>query len=219
MILRIPESATIDDEFFFGSGPECGSALYAFGVSVFYPVPIMKSGIEIEAKWQADAGEHERVRKALRRAGASHIDTVRESNVLFDTPDQTLRLAGQVLRVRGLDDGRSLLTFKGPATYSEGIKTREEPELYLTDGDAMIAILNSLEFRVTLEYAKTRESWDCNGALVALDTLEFGRFVEIEGTEDQVRSTADLLAFDMARAERRGYPSMMRAHQAGERLE
>ena len=179
----------------------------------------MKAGTETEAKWQADAREHERVRAVLRRAGASHVGTVRESNLLFDTADEALRLGGQVLRVRGLDDGRSILTLKGPATYREGIKTREETELDLTDRDTMIAILNGLEFRVTLEYAKTRESWDCNGALVALDTLEFGRFVEIEGTEDQIRSTADLLAFDMAATERHGYPSMMRAHQAGERAD
>ena len=177
----------------------------------------MRSGIEIEAKWQTDAREHERLRAALRRAGASHIGTVRESNSLFDTVDEALRLGGQVLRVRGLDDGRSILTFKGPATYREGIKTREETELSFTDRDAMMGILNGIGFRVTLEYAKTRESWDCNGALVALDTLEFGRFVEIEGTEDQIRSTADLLALDMAKVERHGYPSMMRAHQAGER--
>ena len=179
----------------------------------------MKGNIETEAKWRADTREHERVRAALRRAGASHVGTVRESNLLFDTVDEALKSARQVLRVRGLDDGRSILTLKGPATYRDGIKTREETELDLTDRDAMIGILNGLEFRVTLEYAKTRESWDCNGALVALDTLEFGRFVEIEGAEDQIRSTADLLALDLARAERHGYPSMMRAHKAGERAD
>ncbi len=179
----------------------------------------MNGGIETEAKWQADAREHERLRAALRQAGASLVGTVRESNLLFDTVDEALRLGGRVLRVRGLDDGRSILTFKGPATYREGIKTREETELYLTDRDAMIGILNGLEFRVTLEYVKTRESWDCNGALVMLDTLEFGKFVEIEGAEDQIRSTADLLALDMARVEHRGYPSMMRAHQAGESVD
>lgn len=179
----------------------------------------MQAGIETEAKWRADAHEHERFRAALRRAGASHVGTVRESNYLFDTVDEALRSGGQVLRVRGLDDTQSILTFKGPATYREGIKTREETELSFTDRDAMIGILNGIGFRVTLEYAKTRETWDCNGALVALDTLDFGRFVEIEGAEDQIRSTADLLALDMAKAERRGYPSMMRAHLSGERAD
>jgi adenylate cyclase class IV len=49
---------------------------------------------------------------------------------------------------------------------------------------------------------------------VELDTLDFGRFVEIEGTKEQIRRAATLLGLDMEKAVRRGYPSMMRAHQA-----
>jgi len=176
----------------------------------------MHSGTETEAKWRADAREHERLRAALRQAEASQLGTVRERNLLFDTADEAIRLGGQVLRVRELDDGQSILTFKGPATYDEGIKTRDETELSFTDRDTMVDILNGIGFLVTLEYEKTRESWDCDGALVALDTLEFGRFVEIEGSADEIRSTADLLALDMELVERHGYPSMMRAHQASE---
>lgn len=175
------------------------------------------SKIEIEAKWRADEREHERVRTVLRQAGASHISTVSEINTLFDSVDGALRTRGQVLRVRLLDDGDAVLTLKGPATYSEGIKTREETELHLTDRDAMLRILNSLGFSPVLEYQKTRESWNFDGVAVELDTLEFGRFVEIEGTEDQIRRTADLLRFDMNKAERHGYPSMIRAHKPAER--
>ena len=177
---------------------------------------VVDANIEIEAKWRADEGEHERLRTVLGRAGASHIGTVREFNALFDSIDDALRGSGRVLRLRWLDHGQSILTFKGPATYHEGMKTREETELQFTDRDAMIGILNGLGFSVSLQYQKTRESWDFDGALVTLDTLEFGRFVEIEGAEGQIRRTADLLGLDMGKAERRGYPSMMRAHQAAE---
>jgi adenylate cyclase class 2 len=97
------------------------------------------------------------------------------------------------------------------------MKIRAETELQLSDRDAMIGILNGLGFSVSLEYQKMRESWNFDGAVVELDTLEFGRFVEIEGAEDQIRRTAELLSLDMSKAERRGYTSMMRAHQAGER--
>ena len=174
---------------------------------------------EIEAKWRVDEREHDRVRTVLRRAGASHVSTVNEINTLLDSVDGAIRMRGEVLRVRRLDNGDSVLTLKGPATYHEGIKTREETELHLTDGDAMLRILSSLGFNAVLEYQKTRESWDIDGVAVELDTLEFGRFVEIEGEEDQIRRTADLLCFDLSKAERRGYPSMMRAHETAERGE
>ncbi len=186
---------------------------------MFYPVPVMHGDTEIEAKWRADDREHERLRATLRQAEATHLGTVRERNLLFDTADEAIRSGGQLLRVRELDDGQCILTFKGPATYDDGIKTREETELSFTDRDAMMGILNGIGFRVTLEYEKTRESWDCNGALVALDTLEFGRFVEIEGSADEIRNTAELLALDMEKVERHGYPSMMRAHQSSGRAD
>ena len=178
---------------------------------------MVHGNIETEAKWRADEREHERLRAVLRRAGASHIGTVGEINTLFDSVDAALRLSGQVLRLRWLDHGHTILTLKGPATYHDGMKIREETELHLTDRDAMIGILNGLGFSASLEYEKTRESWNFDRAVVALDTLEFGRFVEIEGAEDQIRRTADLLSLDMGKAERQGYPSMMRAHQARER--
>lgn len=174
--------------------------------------------IETEAKWRADEHEHERLRAALRRAGASHRGTMREINTIFDSLDGGLRERDHVLRLRLLDDGDSVLTLKGPATHREGIKTREEIELHLTDRDAMVRILGSLGFNPVLEYEKARESWDFDGVVVELDTLEFGRFVEIEGTEDQIRRTAELLGLDMGETESRGYPGMMRAHQAGERV-
>ncbi len=178
----------------------------------------MVGEIEIEAKWRSDEREHERLRAALRRAGASHVGTVSEINTLFDFADGALQTRGQVLRVRLLDDGDSVLTLKGPATYREGIKTREETELQLSDRDAMPRILRSLGIGPVLQYQKTRESWDFDRVVVELDTLEFGRFVEIEGTEDQIRRTAEVLGLDMGKTERRGYPGMMRAHQAGERV-
>ena len=178
---------------------------------------MVDGNVETEAKWRADEREHERIRSLLREAGASHSGTVRETNTLYDSADDAVRQRGQVLRVRWLDQGHGVLTLKGPATYHDGIKTREEIELPLTDRDAITGILRGLGFAVSIEYEKTRESWEFDGAEVVLDTLDFGRFVEIEGSEEQIRSAAGRLGLDLGDTERRGYPSMMRAHQAGER--
>ncbi len=180
---------------------------------------MVDGNIETEAKWRVDEREHERIRSLLRRAGASHSGTVRETNTLFDSADDAVRQSGQVLRVRWLDQGHGILTLKGPATYHKGMKTRAEIELPLTDRDAITGILRGLGFGVSIEYEKTRESWEFDGAVVVLDTLDFGRFVEIEGSEEQIRSAAKRLDLDLGDTERRGYPSMMRAHQAGERAD
>ena len=182
-----------------------------------YDGAMMGGSIETEAKWRVDEREHERLRTVLRGAGASHTGTVREVNTLFDSADEAVRLRGQVLRVRWLDRGKVVLTLKGPPTYREGVKSREETELELSDRDALVGILNGLGFSASIEYEKTRESWVLDGTVVALDTLTFGRFVEIEGAEADIRRAADLLGVELGKAERRGYPSMMREYQAGER--
>ena len=168
---------------------------------------------ETEAKWRVDDDGHGRLREALRQLSAAHESTCDETNTLFDTSGESLRRDGRVLRLRTI--GRqTLLTFKGPATYRDGVKTREEAELDV-DGSAMLRILDGLGYRPSLEYRKTRETWQLDGALVALDTLDFGRFVEIEGDDEQVRRIASQLGLEMERAIVKGYPALMRAHLAG----
>ena len=173
--------------------------------------------VETEAKWRSDERGHDELRARLHHAGATHTRTVRETNTLLDSPDNLLRQRGHVLRLREVDGVHNVLTLKGRAVYREGLKIRRETEVHVADRDAMIGILAGIGFGVSIEYRKTRESWELGGATVELDTLDFGRFVEIEGTQEQIRRTAKLLGLEMAEAERRGYPSMMRAHEAAAR--
>jgi adenylate cyclase class 2 len=173
-------------------------------------------GIETEAKWRASVREHERLRRALRQLGGVYVITVEEMNTLFDTAGGELKRRGHVLRLRRLDEKHTVLTFKGPATYGDGMKVRSETELPVSEPSAMIGILRGLGFTESLEYRKTRETWELGGVEITLDTLDFGRFVEIEGTRAQIRRAAQLLSLDMARTETMGYPGMMRAHRTRE---
>ena len=167
-----------------------------------------------EAKWPADEPGHARLRETLRRLNATHLSTTDETNTLFDTPDASLRADGHVLRLRTISPGGTLLTFKGPATYSDGVKTRDETELSIADRAAMQHILSGLGYQPSLEYHKRRETWQIDSALVALDTLDFGRFVEIEGSDEQVRRIAAQVGLRMDDAIEKGYPALMRAHLA-----
>ena len=184
-------------------------------VSVPYDARMAEHHIETEAKWRVDDDGHARLRDCLRELGATHVSTCEEANTLLDTLDESLRRDGRVLRLRAIAGGETLLTFKGPATYRDGVKSRDEAESAVGDAATMLRILGGLGFRPALEYRKTRETWRLDGALIALDSLDFGRFVEIEGTDAQVRSTAAQLGLEMTLAVEKGYPAMMRAHLAG----
>jgi len=172
---------------------------------------------ETEAKWRAGDDGHAQLRDQLRHIGATHVSSRDETNTLLDTADESLRRGGRVLRLRTFPGGEARLTFKGPATYRDGVKSRQESEVPVGDGTAMLRILAGLGYQPSLEYRKSRETWQLDDALVMLDTLDFGRFVEIEGDDAQVRRIAGHLGLAMEQAVEKGYPALMRAHLAESR--
>jgi predicted adenylyl cyclase CyaB len=166
---------------------------------------------EVELKFRlADAGEQERLRGELQRLGAQRIGTEQEENLMFDDREGRLVDAGSILRVRMLDGGpKAKLTFKGVARYEGGVKSRREIEVAVADGGQMRAVLEALGYEVGLTYDKQRETWRMGGVEVALDTLVFGHFCEIEGPEGEIRELARELGLDESRAEAEGYPALM----------
>jgi predicted adenylyl cyclase CyaB len=146
---------------------------------------------EIETKFRLD--DPTALRRRLAQLGATRIGAERESNFVFDTAGRRLLGSGCGLRVRiahpleyrGLPT--ATLTYKGPRDRelaSQGVKSREELETELRDGDVVIAILEQLGYRAVVRYQKRRESWRFGGCLITLDELpQLGWFTELEGPD------------------------------------
>ena len=77
--------------------------------------------------------------------------------------------------------GRAILTYKGPARFQDGVKTREEREIEVSDPAEAEGILAGLGLERRFRYEKRREEWDFDGCVVALDETPIGTFVEVEG--------------------------------------
>ena len=122
-----------------------------------------------------------------------------ESNVLFDEPGGRLAAAGCALRLRRADD-RTTLTFKGPARFESGIKTREERETAVEDYAEAEAILRGLGFLPRFRYEKRREEWRHSDCVIALDETPIGAFVEIEGDPPAIRRVVAALDLDFTAA-------------------
>jgi adenylate cyclase class 2 len=99
-----------------------------------------------------------------------------------------------VLRVRS-EQGRSLLTYKGPVQPSP-FKLREERETVVADGETMRYILEQLGYTVWFRYEKYREEFGARDAIIALDETPIGTFVEIEGSQQAIET----IAVDLGRA-------------------
>jgi adenylate cyclase class 2 len=133
------------------------------------------------------------LRRALTRLGA-RLTRERhfEDNVLFDDAAGSLAAAGAVLRLRRTPDG-SVLTYKGPRRFEEGLKVREERQSEVKRPDEVHAIFTTLGYRPVFRYQKYRETWTHRAQEIVLDETPVGTYVEIEGDPDGIRAvTADL---------------------------
>ena len=136
------------------------------------------------------------VASRLQAAGARLTDQrVLETNLRFDTVDNKLGRAGQVLRLR--QDSRSLLTYKGPGRPGESVSMRQEIEFQVSDFESARHFLEALGYRVGIIYEKYRTTYDLDGLMVTLDEMPFGSFMEIEGPDaDSIKAAAEKLHLD-----------------------
>ena len=157
-------------------------------------------------------------RDAILQTGATPVRGRRlQEDCLIDTPDERLRRERCVLRVR-VEQGRSLLTYKGPVQSSRW-KLREERETVVADGEAMLGVLERLGFEVWFRYQKYREEFGALDAIIALDETPIGTFVEIEGSEKAITDMAAALGRTEADYLLDSYRSLYVQHCAGAGLE
>jgi adenylate cyclase, class 2 len=135
-------------------------------------------------------------RRLLRRAGFRLVaPRTFEDNLVFDTPQGSLRAQGALLRLRTARR-RSVLTYKGPAAPGKH-KSRLELEVEVASAPAMQAILQALGFEPVFRYQKYRAEFAIPGqsGLATLDETPLGAFLELEGSPRWIDRTAQNLGF------------------------
>lgn len=170
--------------------------------------------IESELKIPVVGLDHTRNR--LAETGAHRLtDAELEINILFDTIGGELATTHQVLRVRRVGD-RTILTYKGPASWTGAVKQRREIELHVASAETAAELLHALGYAPWMRYEKIRESWSFDEVRIDLDHTPMGDFVEIEGDPDALEITARRLDLDPADAVAGSYISLWnerRQHQ------
>jgi len=132
----------------------------------------------------------------LQELGA-HLEAPRvfENNLRFDTPDGTLARNAQVIRLR--QDANLRLTYKGPGSFSDGVRLRPEIEFQVNDFEAARAFLQAIGYQVVMAYEKYRTTYALDRTEVVLDELPYGNFVEIEGPDAAtIQAVAEKLGLD-----------------------
>ncbi len=146
--------------------------------------------MEIEVKFPV-ADPADLIRR-LHSAGF-HEETPRtfERNILYDTPDRSLRSQQSILRVRKYGE-RWVVTHKclpqnnDPAARH---KHREETESDVADGEAIGQIFEQLGYQPAFVYEKWRTEYADSTGHCVLDETPIGFYAELEGPPEWIDST------------------------------
>jgi adenylate cyclase, class 2 len=141
--------------------------------------------------------ELDSVRARLETAGA-HLEAPRvyERNVRYENAAGTLSSQGIVVRLR--QDSRVRLTYKDGGQVSDGVVSRAEIEVEVSDFTAMDLILGKLGYHPHLIYEKYRTTYTLDGAEIVLDEMPYGTFVEIEGDKATIESVIKRIGLEAA---------------------
>ncbi len=148
---------------------------------------------EVKLPWGGDAQE---ARALIEERGyAVSSPRTLESDQLFDLPSATLRQSDRILRLRKTvspeGEARAMVTYKGPATR-DNYKSREEIEFDVSDSDTFTLVLHRLGYQPTFRYEKYRTQLRAAGepGLITIDETPIGIYLELEGPQDWIDSTA-----------------------------
>jgi len=135
---------------------------------------------ELEVKFYIS--KLEKLETKLKDLGAKLVQNrTQEYNLRFDTPGGDLAHGFRVLRLR--QDNAIRLTYKGPGEVDDGVRSRQEIEITVSDFDQTQKLIEALGFEVSMVYEKYRMGYELDGVLIALDEMPYGDFVELEGSD------------------------------------
>lgn len=151
---------------------------------------------EVELKYPVN--DFSEIRGNLQQAGAELIcEAAEEKNTVYDLPDESLKHSGTLLRLREFGT-EVILTVKEPGIPG-AMKIRNEHETVLFISlRAAEEMLRALNYVPVFSYEKTREIWSiAENVHICLDTLFFGKFVEIEADSQlKVSNVSRILGLD-----------------------
>ncbi len=153
---------------------------------------VLSLGLEEEIKILPKDIDINDIRMAIEELGSQFMDLVIEHDTYYIHPcldlwtrDEALRLRKRVSKIYG--EKRYILTYKGKRTFKNGIKSREEIEVYVSDYEAMNTILIKMGFAVFAVVVKERIIYKYRDSRISIDNVrDLGVYIEIEGSSKTI---------------------------------
>ncbi len=159
---------------------------------------------EVELKSVVDDVGHRR--RIMEQAGGRLVFEGLLKDARYDNASGQLVAEDNVLRLRTYESAgknEGFLDWKGPTSYENGYKVREEISTAVGDPNATEVILKSLGFNVILEIDRRIAQYSLGPVTVRFEEYpKMDSLVEVEGTPDEIENAIVVLGLD-----RRGFLS------------
>jgi adenylate cyclase class 2 len=143
--------------------------------------------LEIEVKFYLP--DIESMQRRIVSLGAESKGRVFENNIRYEDDCNTLIGKKSLLRLRR--DTKTILTFKSiPPDAGTEFKIFNELEVEVSEFETMNQILEKLGLHPEQIYEKWREALILDQTRFYLDAMPYGTFLEIEGSENDIRAYA-----------------------------
>ncbi len=155
--------------------------------------------VELKGMLTSDA-ELAAARARLEEAGAELMYEGRLEDKRYDTADRALALKDHVLRLRVYRSEKVVtsLDFKGPTTYVDGFKVRDEHTVGADDPVALAGILEAMGYVITREIDREIAQYRHAGAVIRFERYpRMDILVEVEGEPEAIERA--ILTLGMAR--------------------
>lgn len=148
----------------------------------------MKREIEVKIKIE----NIDEIREKILSIGAKFIGKEKQVDEYFDFEDDKLRREDKAIRIRN----KKILAYKTNSLKEDGMKKVDETEFELQDYEGFITLLHGMGLKKSFLKEKERESFEIEKTKIEIDILPFGKFVEIEGNEENINKISEQLGFD-----------------------
>lgn len=164
--------------------------------------------------------------KKLYEAGFLYVKTVYERNFLYDFKEENLKKANSICRIRrerNLGNGVQdiILTLKKNIKSDDIYKEEIELETHISEDklEALDDALNDSNLGSVFVYEKFRHVFSINDMDVVLlvDVLPLiGRFIEVEGSKEEIQKVLSLLNIQNDDTQKSNYMALLKSHARGD---
>jgi len=167
-----------------------------------------KKDIESEIKFLISTDKVSKIKeKILAVPGISSKGRFYEKVTMYDNADKLMDKEDARLRVKQINaekdspESRVEFSYKRRIKADGGIKQEEEVETdFETDITSFVKIINKMGYQPTTSYERYRETYLVRDVKITLDQFPFGYILEIEGNEDEIEKSCDLLGLDIKKS-------------------